>query len=413
MAKKRKAEEETSSSSSSEEEETPGTSSSSSEEEEDDDDDSSSSSSSSEDDDESSKREKLRKLLEPLSKDQILGLLNEAALQDPFILSRIVQKVDSDPTHRKIFIHGLGWDATEEQVLQVFKPFGEIEDFKLITDKVTGRAKGYAFVLFKTRAAAEKALRNPQKKIGNRTTTCQLAALGPAAAAGEVSKRKLFVANVGPNVNVDRLRAFFGQFGEIEEGPMGLDPTTNKPRGFVIFVYKFVDGLKKALEEPQKSFEGCQLLCKKFVEGLNTNTNHKNVTSNQQQSEVSYGYGVNPGVLGSNLNAGSFLMPQNPGIGLVGNPLMAAALNQSALAASGLGGAVAGIGGNYGINSYSPSVIGGYGSQAALLGLGAYQSAQTGQSSVGANAPGAAVGTESVKAQSGVGKSGMALPSWV
>ncbi|XP_071901992.1 UBP1-associated protein 2B [Coffea arabica] len=369
-------------------------------------------------DDESSKKEKLRELLEPLSKDQILGYLKEEALKDPSILSRIVEKAESDPTHRKIFIHGLAWDATEDQLLQVFEPFGEVEELKLITDKVTGRAKGYAFLLFKTRAAAKSALNNPQKKIGNRTVSCQLAVLGPAAGsapagqAAEVSKRKLFVANVGPNANVERLRAFFGKFGEIEDGPLGLDPSTNKPRGYAIFVYKSVDGLNKALEQPAKLFEGSQLNCKKFVEGFNNNNNSKNggsKGSNQQQNQGggNHGLGINPGYLGSGLNAGGMFMQQNPGIGLVGNPMLAAALNQPGLAVA----AMAGIGGNFGLNNLNPGMIGNYGPLAALLGLGGLQGAETGQSSVGANAAGVAVGTGSAQPQSDIGSSGMTLPS--
>lgn len=363
------------------------------------------------DDDEPSKREKLRELLEPLSKDQILGFLKEEALKDPSILSRIVEKAESDPTHRKVFIHGLAWDATEDQVLQVFRPFGEVEEFKLITDKVTGRAKGYAFLLFKTRAAAKNALKNPQKKIGSRTINCQLAVLGPAVGAAEVSKRKLFVANVGPNVNLETLRAFFGKFGEIEDGPLGLDPSTNKPRGYAIFVYKSVDGLNKALEQPAKMFEGSQLNCKKFVEGSNSNNskNSSSKSSNQQQNQsgVNHGLGINPGYLDSSLNVGGMFMQQNPGIGLAGNPMLTAALNQSGLAVA----AMAGLGGNFGMNGLNPGMIGSYGPLAALQGLGVLQSAQLGQSSVRANAAGVAVGTGSAQPQSDIGSSGMTLPT--
>lgn len=358
------------------------------------------------DDDESSKRQTLKQLLEPFSKDQIIDLLKEAALKDPSILSRIIQKAESDPTHRKIFIHGLGWDATEEQLLQVFKPFGDIEEVKLITDKVTGRAKGYAFVLFKTISAARKALEVPQKRIGNRTASCQLASLGrPAAGNNAVagaadvnpSQRKLFVMNVAPTVNVDRLRDFFGKFGEIENGPMGLDPVTNKPRGYAIFTYRSVDGLKRALEEPVKLFEGCQLNCKKFIEGLQSNSNAANKNVNVS-SDANYGFGLNAGeILGSNLSAGGMLMQQNPGIGMVANPMWAAAaLNQS-----GLGAAMAGMGGNYGINSISPSVLVSYGgSHAALQGLGA----QIGQAPVG--------DTGSARNQSTLGSSGLNFPSY-
>ncbi|KAL2502079.1 UBP1-associated protein 2B [Forsythia ovata] len=294
---------------------------------------------------------------------EIEYLLKEAATKDTELFNKIVQVADSDPTHRKIFVHGIGWDATSDQLLMSFKPFGEVEECKLITDKNTGRAKGYAFVLFKTRAAAKKALKVPQKKIGNRVVSCQLASAGPTTPtqASEPSSWKVFVGNVGPNVNAEKLKEFFRKFGEIEEGPIGLDPVTNKFRGFAVITYKSAEGYKKALEEPFKVFENCHLHCKKFGE----NHNNKNSMAGQNSltsvnpavPDVNYGsLGATPAILGANLNPGGLLMAQNPGIGLAGSAMLA--------------------------SSISPSMIESYGSQAAFQGLGAYQSAQMGQSPV-------------------------------
>ncbi|XP_016489789.1 UBP1-associated proteins 1A [Nicotiana tabacum] len=145
----------------------------------------SSSSEEEESEDEATKRETVRKLLEPFTKDKIIQLFKTAASNDPSILSRVKTLADTDPTHRKIFVHGLGYDTTLHQLHAVFEPYGEIEECKLITDKVTNRAKGYAFVLFKTRVGAKRALKEPQKKIGNRNTSCQLAAMGPAGAGSD------------------------------------------------------------------------------------------------------------------------------------------------------------------------------------------------------------------------------------
>ncbi|KAL6218366.1 hypothetical protein ACLB2K_011580 [Fragaria x ananassa] len=74
---------------------------------------------------------------------------------------------DVDVSHHKIFVHGLGWDTTREVLVFTFEPFGEVEDSNLIMDKLTGKAKGYGFVLFKTRRAALKALREPKKTISS------------------------------------------------------------------------------------------------------------------------------------------------------------------------------------------------------------------------------------------------------
>lgn len=358
-------------------------------EDEDEDEDEESSSSEEEPDDEASKRENLRELLEPFGKSQIIDLIKQAAAKDPKILREIIQKADSDPAHRKIFIYGLGWDATSEQLLQTFRPFGEIEESKLITDKVTGRAKGYAFVMFKTRSAAKKALKVSQKKIGSRTVTCQLAAVGPPAGTegAEGGSRKMYVANVTPHVSPEKLKAFFGSFGELEEGPIGTDPATNKFKGFAIITYKSTEGFKKAMEEPIKVFENCQLQCKKFVENYNNNASGQSSVSskNPAVADVNYGsLGMNTGMLGANLNANGLLMAQNAMLA-AGYNSVAAGYNPAGVAAGynpvGLG--ASGLSGNYGINSLSTGVMGNYGSQAALHGLGAFQNAQTGLSSIG------------------------------
>lgn len=367
----------------------------------------------SDDEDEASKKEKLNELLQPFSKDQIIEFLKFAALQDKKLLDRITQFAESDPAHRKVFVHGLGWDATSDQVFSTFSQYGEIEDCKVPTDKVTGRVKGFAFILYKTRESAQKALKEKQKKIGNRMTSCQLASAGPPGANSvqDPSGRKIFVANVGAHVSPDALKAFFAKFGELEEGPLGLDTITGKFKGFSIFVYKNADGCKKALEEPVKMFDNCRLECRLAVDGLknNKNQNQGRVLSNVaagfggvQQSDINstinYNVGVNPGFYANPM------IGQSPGFGLA-NSMMT--LNQSGLATSlGVNPQTVRFSGNYGINSVSPSVIASYAAQSSLQGLGAYHG-QLGQSSAGSTA------TVGARPQStGFGSAGQAFSSF-
>ncbi|PKI41785.1 hypothetical protein CRG98_037820 [Punica granatum] len=140
---------------------------------------------------------------------------------------------DEDPVHRKIFVHGLGWDTNTETLISAFKQYGEIEDCKAVCDKISGKSKGYGFILFRSRRGARNALKEPQKKIGNRMTACQLASIGPvptnqqAAAPAqpvpEYPQRKIYVSNVGAELDPKKLTEFFSKYGEIEDGPLGLD----------------------------------------------------------------------------------------------------------------------------------------------------------------------------------------------
>ncbi len=58
----------------------------------------------------------------------------------------------------KLFVGNLPFKATEEDVRNLFAEFGEIVDLKLITDRMSGRSKGIAFVEFSTAEQAQAAI---------------------------------------------------------------------------------------------------------------------------------------------------------------------------------------------------------------------------------------------------------------
>lgn len=52
----------------------------------------------------------------------------------------------SDTTFTKIFVGGLAWETQRDTMRRYFEQFGEILEAVVITDKNTGRSKGYGFV---------------------------------------------------------------------------------------------------------------------------------------------------------------------------------------------------------------------------------------------------------------------------
>lgn len=357
--------------------------------------------------------EPLERLLEPFSKEQLLALVRQAADKYPDFIESVRELADADPAHRKIFVHGLGWDTTAETLTSVFGRYGEIEDCKAVTDRVSGKSKGYAFILFKHRSGARKALKQPQKKIGNRTTSCQLASAGPVPApppvtppVSEYTQRKIFVSNVSAEIDPQKLLEFFKQFGEIEEGPLGLDKQTGKPKGFALFVYRSVEGARKALEEPHKVFEGHTLHCQKAIDGPKPNKPYHHhhqpphYHSRKEKSKYSSGAGAGGGGGGGSGGPGHLMAPSAPAVGFnpgVAAPALNPALGQAltALLATqgaglGLGNLLGGLGGapvnQAGPPAYGNQATGSYGNQPMP---GGYQNPQMGQSSAGRPHPGA------------------------
>lgn len=57
-----------------------------------------------------------------------------------------------------IYVGNLSYDTTEESLRTLFAEFGDIEAVRLITDRYTGRSKGFAFVEMVTDESAEQAI---------------------------------------------------------------------------------------------------------------------------------------------------------------------------------------------------------------------------------------------------------------
>ena len=58
----------------------------------------------------------------------------------------------------KIFVGNLSFGATEDTIRSLFESHGTVDTVSLITDRDTGRARGFAFVEMSDSGAAEKAI---------------------------------------------------------------------------------------------------------------------------------------------------------------------------------------------------------------------------------------------------------------
>ena len=57
-----------------------------------------------------------------------------------------------------LYVGNLGYDTTEDTLRTLFAEYGQIESVNLITDRDTGRSRGFAFVEMSTEQAAQEAM---------------------------------------------------------------------------------------------------------------------------------------------------------------------------------------------------------------------------------------------------------------
>ena len=58
----------------------------------------------------------------------------------------------------KLFVGNLPWSMTGDELQEIFSQFGEIKEVTLITDRMSGRSKGFGFVEFVSEEDAAKAV---------------------------------------------------------------------------------------------------------------------------------------------------------------------------------------------------------------------------------------------------------------
>jgi RNA recognition motif-containing protein len=60
--------------------------------------------------------------------------------------------------NKKLYVGSLPYKLTEEELKEVFSPFGSVVSVRIITDKMTGKSKGFGFVEMETEEMAQKAI---------------------------------------------------------------------------------------------------------------------------------------------------------------------------------------------------------------------------------------------------------------
>ncbi|XP_049506536.1 RNA-binding protein 38 [Panthera uncia] len=101
-----------------------------------------------------------------------------AGFPRPPAASSAMHGSQKDTTFTKIFVGGLPYHTTDASLRKYFEGFGDIEEAVVITDRQTGKSRGYGFVTMADRAAAERACKDPNPNIDGRKANVNLAYLG-------------------------------------------------------------------------------------------------------------------------------------------------------------------------------------------------------------------------------------------
>ncbi|CAJ0944911.1 unnamed protein product [Ranitomeya imitator] len=144
----------------------------------------------------------------------------------------------------KMFIGGLSWDTSKKDLTEYLARFGEVVDCTIKTDPVTGRSRGFGFVLFRDAMSVDKVLETKEHKLDGKLIDPKRA----KALKGKEPPKKVFVGGLSPDTTEEQIKEYFGAYGDIENIELPMDTKTNERRGFCFITYTDEEPVKKLLE---------------------------------------------------------------------------------------------------------------------------------------------------------------------
>ncbi|KAK4478225.1 hypothetical protein RD792_017508 [Penstemon davidsonii] len=293
--------------------------------------------------------------------------------------------MDSD--QGKLFIGGISWETDEEKLKEYFQGYGEVAQTVVMRDKISGKPRGFGFVVFADPDVLDRVLQD-RHVIDGRTVEAKRAlsreeqVSKPANAggggarnfggSGNTRTKKIFVGGLPPTVSEDGFRQYFEAYGVVTDVVIMYDQQTNRPRGFGFISFDSEDAVERVLHKTFHDLNGKQVEVKRALpKDSNLGGGGRSVGGNSGGYQ---GYGSSVGNSGSYDNR------------MESNRYMQ---SQNAAAAGGGGG-----GGypSYGSSGYNPSGYGmgfNYGNFAGATpaGYGNPNAPNTGYGGVPSNAP--------------------------
>ncbi|KAJ4815259.1 RNA-binding (RRM/RBD/RNP motifs) family protein [Rhynchospora pubera] len=163
----------------------------------------------------------------------------------------------------KLFIGGISWETNEDRLTEYFGRYGEVAEAVIMRDRVTGRARGFGFIVFADPAVAErvtmekhmidgrmveakKAVPRDDQSITGSKTGINASTLGSPGPGGGRT-RKIFVGGLPSSITDSDFKLYFEQFGPISDVVVMYDQTTQRPRGFGFITFDSDDSVDRVL----------------------------------------------------------------------------------------------------------------------------------------------------------------------
>jgi nucleolin len=177
--------------------------------------------------------------------------------------------------YEELFVRNIGYDTTQEGLAEYFAKYGDVEESKIVTDKNTGKSRGFGFLKFYEKRSAYNAMkdadnivvdgRNLQIRYSNDKNS-QMKGGNNSAKKGPASEFGVFVGNISYKCTENDLKKFFKDCGKVLDVRIAKK-ADGKLKGFAHVDFETKEGMEKAVEKNGKELQGRTLKIDKSSSG--------------------------------------------------------------------------------------------------------------------------------------------------
>lgn len=151
----------------------------------------------------------------------------------------------ADESARKIFIGGLNWDTTEENLSKYFSKFGQVVQLNIMRDPNTNKSRGFGFLTFADLDSVQQVmirdhwldgkLIDPKRNMHRHDN---------------LKHKKIFIGGIPLTMPVEQVVDEFGAvFGTITDANLMYDKETGRSRGFGFLTFESEQQAEDAVKE--------------------------------------------------------------------------------------------------------------------------------------------------------------------
>ncbi|KAM7255784.1 hypothetical protein ACFE04_011525 [Oxalis oulophora] len=188
--------------------------------------------------------------------------------------------MDSD--QGKLFVGGISWETNEDKLKEYFGQYGDVLQTSVMRDKVTGRPRGFGFVVFADPSLldrvledkhtidgrpveAKRALSKEEQQSSGRSGNFISGRSSAAGGGGNFRTKKIFVGGLPPSLSEEGFRQYFEQFGPVNDVVIMYDQNTQRPRGFGFISFDSEDAVDMVLHKTFHDLDGKQVEVKRAL----------------------------------------------------------------------------------------------------------------------------------------------------